>query len=915
MASSLTLGLLVSATTSAAQGALQSLGQSVHRLSGQVEDASREHARLGDEVARLRASGRVPEDLAKRYDRLGRSIESAKLNLEGLTRAQEKAASHRAAMGEMWGQAVGVAALGATLAAPARSAMAFESAMADVRKVVDGSEAELNGLGDSIKMLSRRIPLSAVELAQLAASGGQLGVALKDLPGFIETTAKMAVAFDMSAEAAGDSMAKVANVYQIPIGSIGHLGDVINQLSNESPAKARDIVSALSRAGGVARQFGLSADGAAALSSALISLGKPPEVAGMAINGMLTKLATADKQGTKFQEALASMGMSAGGLKKAIATDAQGALISFLKALEKVPNSERTGLLVDMFGLEYADDVAVLAGSVKTYTDALAVLPRVEGSMENEFAARAATTENELQLLKNAVSELSTNLGTALLPALKGTFSTLRPLIVAMAEWATANPELVSAIGKAAAVLLTFKAASLAARAGYHLLGGSLWSSIARWRSVKASVQGAMMAMQAGNVGKFAAVTGRLSAASGWLASHMGSIASLGGPLKVPQIRLAAIAASAKASGAALSGSFSAGLQSARQGALRFGSSLRPLPAIAGRGLVSGLKSSAQAALWWGRATLRSPVVAGKALFSSFRMIGQAVLWLGRAMLLSPIGWIGIAIAGAALLIWKFWKPIKGFFVGMFQGLSSALKPVGDAMRTAFAPVAWIVKPVADALGQVWSWVKALLQPVEDTGGAAQSLGQKFGSAIGTIIRLVIGLPLRLAMLPLEFIKLGAQIIGGLLGGLKQGWESLKSGLSELAGNIVGSFKSLLGIRSPSRVFAGLGGMLGAGLAVGMKGSAGEVARAAGEMSKAATPSLPTVPLQALAGRNAGGGAGAAAGAGRGGMNVTFAPVIHVGQGGGGVREQVKEAMSLSFAEFERLMSRYERDHARRSPA
>jgi TP901 family phage tail tape measure protein len=877
---------LVSATTSAAQGALQSLGQSVHRLSGQVEDASREHARLGGEVARLRASGRVPEDLAKRYDRLGKSIESAKLNLEGLTRAQKKAASHRAAMGEMRGQAVGVAALGATLAAPIRSAMAFESAMADVRKVVDGSEADLNGLGNSIKQLSRRIPLSAVELAQLAASGGQLGVALKDLPGFIETTAKMAVAFDMSADAAGDSMAKVANVYQIPIGSIGHLGDVVNQLSNESPAKARDIVDSLTRVGGVARQFGLSADSAAALSSALISLGKPPQVAGMAINGMLTKLATADKQGAKFQEALAAMGMSAEGLKKAIATDAQGALLGFLKALEKVPNSERTGLLVDMMGLEYADDVALLAGSVGTYTDALGVLSRVEGSMENEFAARAGTTENELQLLKNAVSELSTNLGTALFPALKGTFSTLRPLVVAMAEWATANPELVSAIGKAAAVLLAFKAASLGARAGYHLLGGSLWSSIARWRSIKASVQGAMMAMQAGNVGKFAAVTGRLSAASGWLASHMGSIASLGGPLKVPHIRLAAIAASAKASGAALSGSFSAGLLSARQGALRFGSSLRPLPAIAGRGLVSGLKSSA-----------------------------QAVLWLGRAMLLSPIGWIGIAIAGAALLIWKFWKPIKGFFVGMFQGLSSALKPVGDAMRTAFAPVAWIVKPVADALGQVWAWVKALLQPVEDTGGAAQSLGQKFGTAIGTIIRLVIGLPLRLAMLPLEFIKLGAQIIGGLLGGLKQGWESLKSGLSELAGNVVGSFKSLLGIRSPSRVFAGLGGMLGAGLAVGMKGSAGEVARAAGEMSKAATPNLPTVPLQALAGRNAGGGAGAAAGAGRGGMNVTFAPVIHVGQGGGGVREQVKEAMSLSFAEFERLMSRYERDHARRSPA
>ena len=83
--------------------------------------------------------------------------------------------------------------------------------------------------------------------------------------------------------------------------NISILGDAINELSNSSPAKASDIVNALGRVGGIAKKFGLSELAAASLSNAFISLGKRPEVAGTAINGMLTKLMTADKQGKKFQ--------------------------------------------------------------------------------------------------------------------------------------------------------------------------------------------------------------------------------------------------------------------------------------------------------------------------------------------------------------------------------------------------------------------------------------------------------------------------------------------------------------------------------------------------------------------------------------------------------------------------------------
>lgn len=109
------------------------------------------------------------------------------------------------------GQLFDAVALGAALGAPIKAAIDFESAMSDVRKVVNFDTPDgLQKLGETLKIMSREIPLSAAGLAQIAASDGQLGIAAKDLAAFTNIVAKMATAFDMSAEEAGDSMAKPA---------------------------------------------------------------------------------------------------------------------------------------------------------------------------------------------------------------------------------------------------------------------------------------------------------------------------------------------------------------------------------------------------------------------------------------------------------------------------------------------------------------------------------------------------------------------------------------------------------------------------------------------------------------------------------------------------------------------------------
>jgi TP901 family phage tail tape measure protein len=88
-------------------------------------------------------------------------------------------------------------------------------------------------------------------------------------------------------------------------------------------------------------------------------MGQQSEKAGTAVSGILTRLQIADKAGPKVQKAFDAIGVSAGEMKKAISEDAQGALINFFEAVEKLKPQERAGVLVDIFGRDYQKDVAL----------------------------------------------------------------------------------------------------------------------------------------------------------------------------------------------------------------------------------------------------------------------------------------------------------------------------------------------------------------------------------------------------------------------------------------------------------------------------------------------------------------------------------------------------------------------------
>ena len=114
-------------------------------------------------------------------------------------------------------------------------------------------------------------------------------------------------------------------------------------------------------------------------------------------------------------------------------------------------------------------------------------------------------------------------------------------------------------------------------------------------------------------------------------------------------------------------------------------------------------------------------------------MIKNAVIafrTFSLTLLTSPVGWIAVAIGAAAVLIYKYWKPITAFFKGVWQGLKEGLQP----LMPLFKRIAEAISPILTPIKALIDWIKKIIKPVEDTGGAAENMGKRFGKAIADII-------------------------------------------------------------------------------------------------------------------------------------------------------------------------------------
>ncbi|POR46757.1 hypothetical protein B0G62_12273 [Paraburkholderia eburnea] len=267
----------------------------------------------------------------------------------------------------------------------------------------------------------------------------------------------------------------------------------------------------------------------------------------------------------------------------------------------------------------------------------------------------------------------------------------------------------------------------------------------------------------------------------------------------------------------------------------------------------------------------------------AMRGLGVASMAAGRAMLMNPIGLAITAavavIAGAAYLIYRNWTPITAFFARLWEGtkqiFSSAIGGISRFLMNwtpagfiadhwndikAITSASWdIVKGSVVQAGQYMAdffmnWTLAGLvirhwDSIREAAGAAWGwisnvaimAGQGIASyfmnwtLLGLIVRNWDDITAFMTQLVARFTTIGGQIVDGLVNGILGGMNAVRTALHNVGEGAITWFKEKLGIHSPSRVFAELGGFVAQGAAIGMEGETGRITKAAVAMATVAT--------------------------------------------------------------------------------
>lgn len=329
----------------------------------------------------------------------------------------------------------------------AQSAMSFEETMSDVAKVVDGLKdsngnltEEYYAMSDSLIEMSKNIPLTTNELGQITAAAGQANIAKEDLMQFTETAAKMGVAFDTTAEQAGTWMATWRTALNLTQDEVETLGDQINYLGNTSSENALKLSQIVNDIGSLAKISGVSGAELAALGAA--TTGIDANVAATGLKNMFVALG-AGSSATKTQiSVLKKLGFTATELAERMQVDAKGAIVDLLGAINKLPAAEQEAAIKNYFGTESLATVAVLSANLdnlKSQFEKIGDETKYAGSMEAEYQAKAATTANSIQLLKNRWEALKIQLGNYLLPIISKVVEYMSSSVDSISAYIEAN--------------------------------------------------------------------------------------------------------------------------------------------------------------------------------------------------------------------------------------------------------------------------------------------------------------------------------------------------------------------------------------------------------------------------------------------------------------------------------------------
>lgn len=220
-------------------------------------------------------------------------------------------------------------------------------------------------------------------------------------------------------------------------------------------------------------------------------------------------------------------------------------------------------------------------------------------------------------------------------------------------------------------------------------------------------------------------------------------------------------------------------------------------------------------------------------------------------MILPPLvellaGGLSIAL-GIVAEAFKLLTPVIQFVVEWIGGVMEAVGGLISFLtgEVSFEEFIGKLLSMGGPFGEVVRWVANIGVQIGNFVREAVANVQRFAADvqrnIGNAIAFFVSIPGRirdaLAGAAKWLLDTGRDIVQGLLQGIQNAWSSVTKWVGDAIDNLLGGVKDLLGISSPSRVFATIGQQMGDGMRVGLDSTLTAVERAAQQVAAAAVVS------------------------------------------------------------------------------
>ena len=768
--------------------AIGSTTSQLSKIGSEIQRVKKQQSMLGESIRTFGSMGKNVDNLRARYsgvtDELNR-LTKAQEKLNRVEELRQKNADIRSGSAKVLG---GAMAASATMIVPVKLAIDFESSMADVKKVFSGTDAQFKTITNEVLKMSTVLPMAATDIAKIVASGAQSGIAANELTKFAESAVKMGVAFDVSAEEAGQSMAEMRTAFKMSQDEVITLADKINFLGNSTPAAAKGIMEIVQRIGPLGEVGGFASGSIAALGATMRGMGVQEEIAATGIKNMMLALIAGESATKSQRNAMIDLGLDSEEVAKSMQKDAEGTTLKILELIKALPKEKQGAMLATLFGKESLSAIAPLLtnmGALEENLKKVGDATKYAGSMNDEYKARAETTANNIILFKNKIAELGISIGSVLLPPLNIFLGKMGAVIDKVSAWSKANPELSSTLTKVAvgavAVVGGIAAVALAvttvigpialAISSFSVLGSSAGTSIGLLTKMITPIK---------MIGTAFSVVGK---------------AMLANPMVLAIVAIVAVVAGA---------------------AYLIYKNWEPIKGFFSN-LWSGVKDTFSSA-WNG---IKGVVGTG------IEFIKGVIKSIDTVFADNPILNLLIPIIGIPRIIIANWSSIKGFFVSLWGGIKSSAESMWSSISSgasnAWNAIVGFFSPIGDWFAAKWEYVKLL------TGAVWSGIKSVVSAAWNGLISIITNSSLfqsvvngwtrifdYLGTLKDKMLNIGKNIIDGLVSGIKSGFDSLKSTWASINNYMPSFMKKKMDIHSPSRVMAGLGGHIVDGIGVGM---------------------------------------------------------------------------------------------------